>query len=110
QKRLACVQILIISVTLIVVAVLKGLPLAMKRMTQESLLVYGLGGCEMMANASVVRMDKTGMLTQNVMSVVMGSVGIRAKFVPCLTENQAHTNVGEEPGVRETPEERELCR
>ncbi|KAH8108928.1 hypothetical protein DFH11DRAFT_1498140, partial [Phellopilus nigrolimitatus] len=35
---------------------------------------------------------------------------ICAKFVLCLAKNQAHTNVGEEPGVRETPEERGQCR
>ncbi|KAH8105591.1 calcium-translocating P-type ATPase [Phellopilus nigrolimitatus] len=118
QKGLAFVQILIISVTLIVVAVPEGLPLAVtlalafatKRMTQENLLVRVLGSCETMANASVVCTDKTGTLTQNVMSVVAGSVGIRAKFVLRLAENQARTNVGEEPGVRETPEEREQRR
>ncbi|KAH8109562.1 calcium-translocating P-type ATPase [Phellopilus nigrolimitatus] len=118
QKGLAFVQILIISVTLIVVAVPEGLPLAVtlalafatKRMTQENLLVRVLGSCETMANASVVCTDKTGTLTQNAMSVVAGSVGIRAKFVLRLAENQARTNVGEEPGVRETPEEREQRR
>ncbi|KAH8105605.1 hypothetical protein DFH11DRAFT_1516199 [Phellopilus nigrolimitatus] len=83
QKGLAFMQILIISVTLIVIAVPEGLPLALatKCMTQENLLVRVLGGCETMANASVVSTDKTGTLTQNVMSVVVGSVGIRAKFV-----------------------------
>ncbi|KAH8102753.1 hypothetical protein DFH11DRAFT_1522045 [Phellopilus nigrolimitatus] len=63
-----------------------------------------------MANASVVCTDKMGTLTQNVMSVAVGSVRIRAKFVLCLAGNQAHTNVGEEPGMHETPEEREQRR
>lgn len=112
-KGLAFVQILIISVTLIVVAVPEGLPLAVtlalafatKRMTKEKLLVRVLGSCETMANASVVCTDKTGTLTQNVMSVVAGSVGIHAKFVRRLDDNRERTNAGEEAGVRVGPAE-----
>ena len=114
-------NILIISVTLIVVAVPEGLclnvdfyifpihpltvglPLAVtlalafatKRMTYEKLLVRVLGSCETMANASVICTDKTGTLTQNSMSVVAGSVGIHAKFVRNLDENAARTNADE---------------
>ena len=63
------VQILIISVTLIVVAVPEGLPLAVtlalafatKRMTKQNLLVRVLSSCETMANTTVVCTDKTGM-------------------------------------------------
>ncbi|KAJ7592992.1 Ca-transporting ATPase [Mycena floridula] len=103
QKGIAFVNILIISVTLIVVAVPEGLPLAVtlalafatKRMTYEKLLVRVLGSCETMANASVVCTDKTGTLTQNVMTVVAGSVGIHAKFVRKLDENQSRTNADE---------------
>jgi Ca2+-transporting ATPase len=65
-------------------------------MTYEKLLVRVLGSCETMANASVVCTDKTGTLTQNVMSVVAGSVGIHAKFVQKLEDNKARTNAGEE--------------
>ncbi|KAG1821813.1 Ca-transporting ATPase [Suillus subaureus] len=100
QNGMAFVQILIISVTLVVVAVPEGLPLAVtlalafatKRMTKENLLVRVLGSCETMANASVICTDKTGTLTRNVMSVVAGSVGIHAKFVRKLEDNQARTN------------------
>ena len=115
-------NILIISVTLIVVAVpeglcfdvvcvclpfiyihFAGLPLAVtlalafatKRMTYEKLLVRVLGSCETMANASVICTDKTGTLTQNAMTVVAGSVGIHAKFVRNLDENAARTNAEE---------------
>ncbi|KAH7919721.1 Ca-transporting ATPase [Leucogyrophana mollusca] len=106
QKGMAFVQILIISVTLVVVAVPEGLPLAVtlalafatKRMTSEKLLVRVLGSCETMANASVICTDKTGTLTQNVMSVVAGSVGIHAKFVRKLQDNQARTNADEVRG------------
>ena len=92
EKGLAFVQILIIAVTLVVVAVPEGLPLAVtlalafatKRMTAENLLVRVLSSRETMAKASVVCTDKTGTLTQNDMTVVAGSVGIHAEFVqPC---------------------------
>ncbi|KAI0342676.1 calcium-translocating P-type ATPase [Trametopsis cervina] len=110
QKGIAFVQILIISVTLIVVAVPEGLPLAVtlalafatKRMTKEKLLVRVLGSCETMANASVVCTDKTGTLTQNEMTVVAGSVGIHCKFVHDLAANKTRTNAGEEGGVKPT--------
>ncbi|KAG6827741.1 hypothetical protein H0H92_010587 [Tricholoma furcatifolium] len=100
QKGLAFVNILIISVTLIVVAVPEGLPLAVtlalafatKRMTYEKLLVRVLGSCETMANASVVCTDKTGTLTQNVMTVVAGSIGVHAKFVRDLKDNSERHN------------------
>ncbi|KAH9831589.1 calcium-translocating P-type ATPase [Rhodofomes roseus] len=100
QKGIAFVNILIISVTLIVVAVPEGLPLAVtlalafatKRMTKENLLVRVLGSCETMANASVVCTDKTGTLTQNSMTIVAGTVGIHCKFVRNLSDNRSRTN------------------
>ncbi|KAG6844224.1 hypothetical protein H0H87_008672 [Tephrocybe sp. NHM501043] len=100
EKGIAFVNILIISVTLVVVAVPEGLPLAVtlalafatKRMTYEKLLVRVLGSCETMANASVVCTDKTGTLTQNVMTVVAGSVGVHGKFVRHLHDNSARHN------------------
>lgn len=73
-------------------AVTLALAFATKRMTYEKLLVRVLGSCETMANASVVCTDKTGTLTQNVMTVVAGSVGIHAKFVANLADNAARTN------------------
>ncbi|KAH9052974.1 calcium-translocating P-type ATPase [Lactarius deliciosus] len=99
EKGIAFVNILIISVTLVVVAVPEGLPLAVtlalafatKRMTKENLLVRVLGSCETMANASVICTDKTGTLTQNEMTVVAGSVGVHAKFVRRLEENRGRT-------------------
>ena len=57
-------------------AVTLALAFPTKRMTYEKLLVCVLGSCETMANASVVCTDKSGTLTQNVMTVVAGSVGI----------------------------------
>ncbi|KAF9223507.1 Ca-transporting ATPase [Gyrodon lividus] len=112
EKGMAFVQILIISVTLVVVAVPEGLPLAVtlalafatKRMTKENLLVRVLGSCETMANASVICTDKTGTLTQNVMTVVTGSIGIHAKFVRKLEHNQSRTNAAEENRSRKSSE------
>lgn len=65
-------------------------------MTAEKLLVRLLGSCETMANASVICTDKTGTLTQNVMAVVAGSVGIHGKFVRLLEDNAARTNADEQ--------------
>ena len=76
-------------------AVTLALAFATKRMTKENLLVRVLGSCETMANASVICTDKTGTLTQNVMSVVAGSVGVNCKFVRHLHENAARTNADE---------------
>lgn len=106
EKGKAFVDILIISVTVVVVAVPEGLPLAVtlalafatKRMTKQNLLVRLLGACETMANATVVCTDKTGTLTQNVMSVVAGSIGVHGKFVQRLEENQNRTNANKTVG------------
>ncbi|KAG6837246.1 hypothetical protein H0H93_012641 [Arthromyces matolae] len=118
QKGIAFVNILIISVTLIVVAVPEGLPLAVtlalafatKRMTYEKLLVRVLGSCETMANASVVCTDKTGTLTQNSMTVVAGSIGVHAKFVRDLKDNSSRHNADgkddENADIPIPPEER----
>lgn len=85
-------------------AVTLALAFATKRMTKENLLVRVLGSCETMANASVICTDKTGTLTQNSMTVVAGSVGINAKFVQRLEDNQERTNAGEQAGVKEDGE------
>ena len=118
QRGLAFVDILVISVSVFVVAIPEGLPLAVtlalalatKRMTAEHLLVRVLAGCETMANASVVCTDKTGTLTQNSMTVVAGAIGVRAKFVRRLAENGGRSNVGEEPGLAESAEQKEQRR
>ncbi|GAA5999611.1 calcium-transporting ATPase PMC1 [Rhodotorula paludigena] len=98
------ISILIISVTVVVVAVPEGLPLAVtlalafatRRMTKMNLLVRVLGACETMANATCVCTDKTGTLTTNKMTVVAGSIGVHLKFVSRLEENAARTNANDD--------------
>ncbi|KAF4441176.1 Ca2+-transporting ATPase [Fusarium austroafricanum] len=88
QKGQDFLQILITSITVIVVAVPEGLPLAVtlslafatKKMTRENNLVRHLQSCETMGNATVICSDKTGTLTENVMTVVAGALGIRGLF------------------------------
>ena len=68
---------IMICVTLIVVAVPEGLPMAvtlslaysMRRMLQTSNLVRKLHACETMGATTVICTDKTGTLTQNQMRV-----------------------------------------
>ncbi len=67
-----------IAVTLIVVAVPEGLPMAvtlslafsMKRLMKENTLPRTMHACETMGAVSVICSDKTGTLTQNQMKVV----------------------------------------
>ncbi|MCF0158673.1 MAG: cation-translocating P-type ATPase [Veillonella sp.] len=68
---------LMVAVTLIVVAVPEGLPMAvtlslaysMRRMLQTNNLVRKMHACETMGATTVICTDKTGTLTQNLMQV-----------------------------------------
>jgi Ca2+-transporting ATPase len=83
EKASVFTDILIVAITVIVVAVPEGLPLAVTlalafattRLLKENNLVRILKACEVMGNATTVCSDKTGTLTTNKMSVVAGTFG-----------------------------------
>nr|XP_032524978.1 plasma membrane calcium-transporting ATPase 3 isoform X7 [Danaus plexippus plexippus] len=76
------VKHLIIGVTVLVVAVPEGLPLAVtlslaysvKKMMKDNNLVRHLDACETMGNATAICSDKTGTLTTNRMTVVQSYI------------------------------------
>ena len=88
QKGQQFMTILITAVTIVVVAVPEGLPLAVtlalayatKRMLTDNNLVRVLRSCETMGNATCICSDKTGTLTQNVMTIVAGTIGTSNRF------------------------------
>ncbi|XP_061187596.1 plasma membrane calcium-transporting ATPase 2-like isoform X4 [Saccostrea echinata] len=73
----------IIGVTVLVVAVPEGLPLAVtlalaysvRKMMDDNNLVRHLDACETMGNATAICSDKTGTLTTNRMTVVQSYIG-----------------------------------
>ncbi|XP_008582464.1 PREDICTED: plasma membrane calcium-transporting ATPase 4 isoform X1 [Galeopterus variegatus] len=77
------VKFFIIGVTVLVVAVPEGLPLAVtislaysvKKMMKDNNLVRHLDACETMGNATAICSDKTGTLTMNRMTVVQVFMG-----------------------------------
>ncbi|KAM9760117.1 plasma membrane calcium-transporting ATPase 1 isoform X1 [Muntiacus reevesi] len=76
------VKFFIIGVTVLVVAVPEGLPLAVtislaysvKKMMKDNNLVRHLDACETMGNATAICSDKTGTLTMNRMTVVQAYI------------------------------------
>ncbi|CAG5979637.1 unnamed protein product, partial [Menidia menidia] len=77
------VKFFIIGVTVLVVAVPEGLPLAVtislaysvKKMMKDNNLVRHLDACETMGNATAICSDKTGTLTTNRMTAVQCYIG-----------------------------------
>uniref|UniRef100_A0A8C9YRQ7 Calcium-transporting ATPase n=1 Tax=Sander lucioperca TaxID=283035 RepID=A0A8C9YRQ7_SANLU len=85
------VKFFIIGVTVLVVAVPEGLPLAVtislaysvKKMMKDNNLVRHLDACETMGNATAICSDKTGTLTTNRMTVVQSHIGdVHHRAVP----------------------------
>lgn len=87
EKGKKFLDILIVAITIVVVAVPEGLPLAVTlalafattRMAQNGNLVRVLRSCETMGRATAICSDKTGTLTENSMRVV------RAYFGGCVS-------------------------
>ena len=81
-------DVFIVSVTIVVVAVPEGLPLAVTlalafattRMLKDNNLVRFLRACETMGNATTICSDKTGTLTENKMTAVAATLGMKTKF------------------------------
>ncbi|KAL6886410.1 cation transporting ATPase [Trichoderma longibrachiatum] len=106
EKGQDFLNIFIVVVTIIVVAVPEGLPLAVTlalafattRMLRDANLVRHLKACEVMGNATTICSDKTGTLTQNKMQVVAGTVGINNEF------SNSRVQESEDDGTVSAPE------
>ncbi|XP_059652751.1 calcium-transporting ATPase 12, plasma membrane-type-like [Cornus florida] len=94
----AMVRIIAAAVTIIVVAIPEGLPLAvtltlaysMKRMMADQAMVRKLSACETMGSATIICTDKTGTLTMNKMMVtkfVLGKDHITGNFRDIVSLN-----------------------
>jgi len=98
-------HIFIVAVTLIVVAVPEGLPLAvtislaysMQKMFDDNNMVRVLSACETMGNATAICSDKTGTLTQNKMTVVACVIGSKL--------HQPHNGAAGLPSAADIPKE-----
>ncbi|CAG7817501.1 unnamed protein product [Allacma fusca] len=89
------VGFVITGITILVVAVPEGLPLAVtlsliyscKKMMKDNNLVRHLDACETMGNATAICSDKTGTLTTNRMTVVQAFInGERFKEIPSFAD------------------------
>ncbi|CAN8230013.1 unnamed protein product [Cochlearia groenlandica] len=108
------VEIFTVAVTIVVVAVPEGLPLAvtltlaysMRKMMADKALVRRLSACETMGSATTICSDKTGTLTLNEMTVVECYAGFQKMdhpdssselppaFTSILVEGIAHNTTG----------------
>ncbi|KAF5451906.1 hypothetical protein F2P56_026962 [Juglans regia] len=91
------IKIFTIAVTIVVVAVPEGLPLAvtltlaysMQKMMKDKALVRRLSACETMGSATTICSDKTGTLTLNQMTIVEAYAG-RKKIKSPGDSSQLH--------------------
>lgn len=112
QKGQEFLNIFIVTVTIIVVAVPEGLPLAVTlalafattRMLKDNNLVRHLKACEVMGNATTICSDKTGTLTQNKMQVVAGTLGTTSRFGGTSQPNSPSSN-GNGKGKQAEPQD-----
>ncbi|KAF9253339.1 hypothetical protein CBS147339_200 [Penicillium roqueforti] len=88
EKGQSFLNVFILALTVVVIAVPEGLPLAVTlalsfattRMMRDHNLVRQLRACETMGQATDICSDKTGTLTQNQMTVVSGFFGVTSQF------------------------------
>ncbi|KAJ9564267.1 hypothetical protein OSB04_000233 [Centaurea solstitialis] len=89
DEALELLEYFAIAVTIVVVAVPEGLPLAvtlslafaMQKMMNDKALVRHLAACETMGSATSICSDKTGTLTTNRMTVVKSCICMNVKEV-----------------------------
>ncbi|PWW77009.1 calcium-translocating P-type ATPase [Tuber magnatum] len=102
EKGQRFMRILITAITVVVVAVPEGLPLAVTlalafattRMLKDNNLVRVLRACETMGNATTICSDKTGTLTQNKMTVDQLIAADSGDDVPIAEFNGEVTFIG----------------
>ncbi|KAK3690298.1 hypothetical protein B0T22DRAFT_404769 [Podospora appendiculata] len=113
QKGQTFLRVFITAVTVVVVAVPEGLPLAVTlalafattRMMRDNNLVRVLKACETMGNATTICSDKTGTLTQNKMTAVAMTLGKTISFGgtdPPLDDDEATTEKSSGVGSENT--------
>ncbi|XP_057957621.1 calcium-transporting ATPase 2, plasma membrane-type [Malania oleifera] len=103
DDALAILEYFAVAVTIVVVAVPEGLPLAvtlslafaMKKMMNDKALVRHLAACETMGSATSICSDKTGTLTTNHMTVVKSCICMNVREVS--KPNQASSLCSEIP-------------
>lgn len=114
EKGQQFLNIFIVTVTIIVVAVPEGLPLAVTlalafattRMLKDNNLVRHLKACEVMGNATTICSDKTGTLTQNKMLVVAGTIGTSSQFGGAAQRKDSPDGKGKQTAPLDSSEDR----
>ncbi|KAJ5782638.1 ATPase P-type K/Mg/Cd/Cu/Zn/Na/Ca/Na/H-transporter [Penicillium paradoxum] len=104
DKGQSFLDVFILALTVVVIAVPEGLPLAVTlalsfattRMMRDNNLVRQLRACETMGQATDICSDKTGTLTQNEMTVVSGFFSGTLQFTDQASISETS---GEEPSV-----------
>eukprot|EP00760_Papus_ankaliazontas_P014433 PhM_4_TR16080/c6_g1_i1/m.38354/K01537/E3.6.3.8; Ca2+-transporting ATPase len=94
---------IIVCVTVVVVCIPEGLPLAvtislaygMKSMMDDNCMVRIMASCETMGAATAICSDKTGTLTTNVMTVVQGYIAETEFYFSKTGIKPRHSNVQE---------------
>ncbi|KAJ9674225.1 hypothetical protein PVL29_023652 [Vitis rotundifolia] len=97
DDALEMLEFFAVAVTIVVVAVPEGLPLAvtlslafaMKKMMHDKALVRHLAACETMGSATSICSDKTGTLTTNSMTVVKACICGKIKEVSSSEETSS---------------------